>query len=191
MKDNKKLKIIAFVGLTGSGKSSAVDYVAEKGFPKVYFGGVILNAMAEAGLEINEENEHRFREEIRRKEGKEFVVNRAIRQINDLVAAGQDRIIIDGLYTWTEYKILKHDFPGELTVVALFTPKHLRHRRLSVRPSRPLTEPEANERDWSEIEDLEKGGPIAIADYMITNDSDAEHLHEQVDKILDDINFYN
>ena len=31
-------RIIALVGLAGSGKSSAVEYLTEKGFPKVYFG---------------------------------------------------------------------------------------------------------------------------------------------------------
>ena len=44
-------KIIALVGLAGSGKSSAVEYLTEKGFPKIYFGGVIYKAMDEAGIE--------------------------------------------------------------------------------------------------------------------------------------------
>ena len=43
------VKIIAFVGLTGSGKSEAANYIIAKGYPRVYFGGVILNAMKEAG----------------------------------------------------------------------------------------------------------------------------------------------
>ena len=40
-----------------------------------------------------------------------------------------------------------------------------------------------------EIENLEKGGPIAIADHYVINDSNIEHMYEQVDKLLDDINF--
>lgn len=44
-------KIIALVGLAGSGKSSAVEYLTEKGFPKIYFGGVIYKAMDEAEIE--------------------------------------------------------------------------------------------------------------------------------------------
>ena len=189
MRDNQKLKIVAFVGLAGSGKSSAVDYITEKGFPKVYFGGVILNAIEEAGIEINEENERKFREELREKEGKDFVVNRIVKQIHDLADSGQRCIVADGLYSWTEYKVLKHEFPGELEVVAIYTPKHMRHRRLAIRPIRPLTENEANQRDWSEIENLEKGGPIAIADHLIINDGEIEKLYEQVDKILEDIEF--
>ena len=52
MSHDDNIKIIAFVGLTGSGKSAAVDYVVKKGHPKVYFGGVVLDAMTAAGLGI-------------------------------------------------------------------------------------------------------------------------------------------
>ena len=186
---HQDVKIIAFVGLAGAGKSSAVEYVAEKGYPKVYFGGVIYQAMNEAGIEITPESQQIFREEIRAKEGKDFVVKRAIQQINDLIESGQKRILIDGLYTWTEYRALKHEFPGELSVAAIVAPRRLRHRRLASRPERPFTAKEANERDWSEIENLEKGGPIAIADYFIVNDGDLDELHTKIDTVLKDVEF--
>lgn len=187
---NKDIKIVAFVGLPGAGKSSAVDHITAKGYPKVYFGGVILDAMSEAGLVHNEENEKIFREEIRKNEGKDFVVKRIIKQIHDLADAGQHRIVADGLYSWTEYKSLKHEFPGELNVFAVVAAKKLRHRRLANRPLRPLTSAEADERDWAEIENLEKGGPIAIADHYIINNGSIEHLYEQIDAALDEIEFY-
>lgn len=185
----RDVKIVAFVGLAGAGKSSAVEYITEKGFPKIYFGGIVLEAMREAGLAITAENETMFREDIRKREGKDFVVKRAVRQINDLIEAGQKRILLDGLYTWTEYRILKHEFPGELSVIAIVTPRRLRHRRLAVRPERPFTAQEATQRDWSEIENLEKGGPIAIADHFVINDGDLDALHEKIDTVLEDIEF--
>ena len=184
-----KIKIIAFVGLAGAGKSIAVDYITAKGYPKVYFGGVILDALTEVGLEHTQENEKKFREEIRATEGNDFVAKRIIAQIHNLIAAGQHRIVADGLYSWTEYKALKHEFPGELELVAIVAPKRLRHHRLLTRPIRPLTSTEADQRDWAEIENIEKGGPIAIADHFIINDGTIEQLHEQVDKVLNDIEF--
>lgn len=191
MKHHENVKIVALVGLTGSGKSTAVDYLTQKGYPKVYFGGIVLDAMDKAGLEHTADNEKTFREELRENEGKDFVVNRIVTQISDLIDAGQRRIIADGLYTWTEYKILKKEFPGELTVLAVVTPKHLRHHRLTMRPIRPLTTEEANQRDWAEIENLEKGGPIAIADHYIMNDGNLDRFHEQIDTELEHIKFYN
>lgn len=187
----KQARILAFVGLTGSGKSEAVHYVTQKGYPKVYFGGVILGAMKDAGIEWTETNEKEFREQIREREGKDFVVKRIIDEIHRLIGAGQHYIVADGLYTWTEYKALKHEFPGELTVVAVVAPKHLRHHRLTLRPVRPLTIEEANQRDWAEIENLEKGGPIAIADYFVHNHKDIDYLDQQLDAILANTGFAN
>lgn len=183
------IKIIAFVGLAGAGKTSAVNYVTGRGFPKIYFGGIIYQAMHEAGIEITPESQQVFREEIRAREGKDFVVKRAVKQARDLIAIGQKRIVLDGLYTWTEYKILKHEFPGYLTVIAVVAPRKVRHHRLAYRPDRPFTAKEATERDWSEIENLEKGGPIAMADYFIDNTGDIESFHEEIDRALEDIEF--
>ena len=187
--EDRDVKIIAFVGLAGAGKTSAVDYMTAKNYPKVYFGGVVLDAMTEAGLEHTQENEKPFREALRAKEGNDFLAKRIITQINNLIEAGQKRIVVDGLYSWTEYKTLKHEFPGEMTVVAIITPRQVRYRRLAQRPIRPLTSKEAQERDWSEIEHLEKGGPIAIADHYITNAGDLDALHEKINEILQEVEF--
>ena len=189
MSEHHHTKIIAFVGMPGSGKSTAVEYLTEKGYPKVYFGGVIYDAMREAGIEITPESQTKFREEIRAREGKDFVVNRIITQINNLIDAGQHRIIADGIYSWTEFKLLKHAFPGELSVVAILAPRHVRHHRLANRPDRPFTAEEAKQRDWSEIENLEKGGPIAMADHFIINDHDVASYDMQIEKILKEIHF--
>lgn len=186
---HRDVKIVAFVGLAGAGKSSAVEYIASKGYPKIYFGGIIYQAMREAGIEVTPESQQVFREEIRAREGKDFVAKRAVEQVRNLIESGQKRILLDGLYTWTEYRILKHEFPGELSVVAIVAPKRLRHRRLATRPERPFTAKEATERDWSEIENLEKGGPIAIADHFIINDGNLDELHEKIDVSLKDIEF--
>src|SRR6218665_2545543 len=103
MTKHGNLKIVAFVGLSGSGKSVAAEYLSGRGYPKVYFGGVVLDEVKRRGLELTQENEQPIREELRAKEGKDFIVNRIIAQIKDLVDAGQHRIVADGLYSWTEY----------------------------------------------------------------------------------------
>ena len=78
-----------------------------------------------------------------------------------------------------------------MTVIAIVTPKHLRYQRMAHRPERPMTKEEVDLRDWSEIENLEKGGPIAIADHFVINDGSIEKLHEQLDHILHEISFSN
>ena len=191
--DKKDVKILAIVGMCGSGKSTAIDYLIERKIPKIYFGGINYKAMAEAGIERTEdgESEKKFREEIREKEGKDFVVKRVVKEVKDLIDAGQKRIVLDGLYSWTEYKILRKEFPTEMTVVAIVVPKALRRKRLAERPERPFDAQAAAERDRSEIENLEKGGPIAIADYYIDNSGTIKEFHEDFAKLCKEIGFLN
>ena len=189
MSEQKHPSIVAFVGLPGVGKTAAVDYVVSKGFPKIYFGGILYEEMKREGIEITPKSQQIFREEWRERDGKDVIVKKAIEQISNLIDAGQRRIVLDGLYTWTEYKLLKHAFPGEMKVIAIVAPRHLRYHRLSNRPERPFTYQEAEERDWSEIENLEKGGPIAVADYFIHNDTSLDQLYGHIDETLREIHF--
>lgn len=190
MTTHPHVQILALVGLPGSGISTAVQYLRDRHVPSVYFGGVILRAMQYAGIERSPEAEQMFREQWRAEHGNDAVVTAVLPQIHDLIAAGQRRIVLDGLYSWTEYKILKHEFPAALTVVALTAPKHLRWRRLMTRTERPMTEAQAARRDYAEIEQLEKGGPIAAADYYVANDDDLAALQTRLDAVLREINFF-
>ena len=186
------VKIIAIVGMSGSGKSVAVDYLTSKGYPKVYFGGMVYKEMEKRGIIRTEdgESEKKFREEIREKEGKDWVVRQVIAEAKDLIAAGQKRIVLDGVYSWTEYKILKHEFPKNLTFIAVVVDKKLRYDRVSKRPIRAFDSAAIRERDRSEIENLEKGGPIVAADYYILNNGTIADCEARLGEILKEIEFW-
>ena len=188
---DKDVKILAIVGMSGSGKSVVVDHLTNLGFPKVYFGGMIYKEMQKRGIErtADGESEKHFREMIRETEGKDWVVRRVIEEAKSLISAGQKRIVLDGLYTWTEYKILKKEFPGQMTVLSVVVDKTIRHKRVAKRPERPFNAEEIQERDRSEIENLEKGGPIAMADYYLLNNASVEELEKEVDAVLKKIDF--
>lgn len=185
------VKIIAIVGMCGSGKTVAVEHLTAKGYPRVYFGGLIYQEMAKRGIPRSEdgETEKEFRQMIRDTEGQDWVVRQALDEIQDLIAAGQKRIVLDGVYSWTEYKILKHTFSKNIIFVATVSDKKLRYERIAKRTERPFVGASIRERDYSEIENLEKGGPIAAADYYILNNGSKDDLATRLDQILQEVEF--
>jgi dephospho-CoA kinase len=178
------LKILLLVGMPGAGKSYCVEYLKKKGIPSVYFGGITIDEVKSRGLEVNEQNEKLVREELREKEGKGAYAQRMITKIKNLHTDGYDRIVADGLYSWTEYKIFKEAFGDNAVVVAVAAPRKVRHERLAVRPVRPLNESEVTNREYAEIENLEKGGPIANADFTLVNDTDTDNLLKDLEAVL-------
>lgn len=175
--------LFALVGLCGSGKSVAADVFKEKKIPGVYFGKLTLEELEKRGLPVNEENEKKFREELRREHGMAAYAILSLPKIRAL-AETNDAIYIDGLYSWDEYKILRKEFGSKLILIALHTHKRLRYERLVQRKVRPLDNAAAEARDLSEIENLAKGGPIAFTDHLLENNGSVEELIAKLDAIL-------
>lgn len=177
--------IVVFVGMCGSGKSVLTKHLADRGWPVVHFGHITMLALKEKGLPVNEANERREREELRRLHGPAVYAKLSLPAIREALKAGH--VVIDGLYSWSEYRLLRAEFGPTMRVVAVCTPRRMRYARLAARTVRPLSPADAEARDVAEIENLEKGGPIAFADYMIVNDSTAEDARRRLDEIVADI----
>lgn len=173
-------KLVAVVGMCGSGKSEVCRILEKKGYFKVYFGAITLEEVKKRGLVLNEKNERIVREGFRKEHGMAAYALLNLPKINK--AINESDVMIDGLYSWSEYRILKEKFPG-MVVIAVYTPLKLRYKRLAERPERPITGKEIKTRDYSEIENLEKGGPIAMADYTIMNDDSIDELKKKIDSI--------
>lgn len=184
-----KAKLIVLVGMPGAGKSTCVDYLESKGIPSVYFGGITVDEVKARGLEVNETNEKAVREDIRKTEGSDAYAKRILKKISDLEQAGNELIVVDGLYSWTEYKLFKASYGNDAIIIAITAPRKLRHERLAQRPVRPLSDVEVTSREHAEIENLEKGGPIANADFTLLNDSTSEDFLQNFQKILSQLNF--
>lgn len=175
-------RIIAVVGMCGSGKSIASEYLEEKGYKKVYFGGVTLDKLREENLEINPINEKNMREKLRKEYGMGAYAILLLPKIEEYVKISN--VVLDGLYSWDELKILKDKFKDNLEVISIIVDKEIRYNRLSNREFRPLTKEEAIKRDIAEIENLAKGGPIAYADYYIINNDSKENYLNRLDEII-------
>jgi len=175
-------KVIAVIGMCGSGKSEAVKYFESNGYQKVYFGEVVINELKVRGLEINEKNERFVREDLRKEFGMGVTALKSIDKIKNLLQTSN--VVVESLYSWEEFKILNKEFGDTFKLLNIFTTKSIRYSRLKERPFRPLTNEEARSRDYSEIEKLDKGGPIAFADYTVFNDSTLDDLNINLKSFL-------
>ncbi|MFH1638793.1 MAG: dephospho-CoA kinase, partial [Chloroflexota bacterium] len=59
-----------------------------------------------------------------------------------------------------------------------------RYARLKGRANRKLTPAEAASRDQAEIEKANKGGPIAMADFTISNELSLNELKKEAERII-------
>lgn len=176
-------KIIAIVGMCGSGKSIASEYLENIGYKKVYFGGVTMEKLKEEGLEVTPENERMMREKLRNELGMGAYAIVLLPKIREL--SKNNDVVLDGLYSWDELKILQEEF--NLITIGIVLDKHLRYDRLSKRSIRPFGKSDAIKRDITEIENIAKAGPIAYADYYIFNNGSVAECQERLQNILDEV----
>ncbi|MFH1002546.1 MAG: AAA family ATPase [Chloroflexota bacterium] len=176
------MKVVALVGMAGAGKSEVARLFRESGFVPVRFGDVTDAELRRRGLEMNEASERLVREQLRREHGMAAYAKLNLPRID--AARQRSPVVVDGLYSWQEYLLLKDRYRADLTVVAVWSSPATRYARLGRRAARPLTPEEAAARDRAEIENLNKGGPIALADFTITNQSSREDLAAAVKGVI-------
>ncbi|MBC8098540.1 MAG: AAA family ATPase [Armatimonadetes bacterium] len=177
---------LALVGMPGAGKTLCATHLASLGYFQFRFGGIVEDEVVRRGLPVNPENERIVREEFRDQDGMDAIAKRALPHLQTALAH-HTSIVIDGLYSFSEYKLLHRELGAAMVIVAIACPRWLRYERLAARPVRPLTREQAELRDYQEIERLEKGGPIAIADFTLVNDGAAEPLLAKLDALLSEL----
>jgi len=178
----KFMKVVSVVGMTGAGKSEVSRLFEENGFIRVRFGDLTDEEMRKRGLEPSEESERLVRELLREEQGPAAYARLNLPRIEQALKSSD--VVIDGLYSWGEYIYLKERCGEDLYLVAVWSSPRTRYGRLTTRSSRRLTLEEAVSRDRAEIENIQKGGPIAMADFTIINESSLEDLREQAKRII-------
>jgi len=185
-----KNKLACICGLCGAGKSVVADTFVEAGYQFVRFGQVTLDICKGKGVS-GEAAEKEIREGLREKHGMAAFAILNIPKFDQGLKKGN--VVGDGLYSWPEYKVLKEKYGSRFKIIAIWAPPEVRYERISKRVSdandkdlrhRSFTKEEAKKRDYNEIENIEKGGPIAMADYMILNTGTIEDVIESTKKII-------
>ncbi|NPA38337.1 MAG: HAD-IA family hydrolase [Candidatus Nanohaloarchaeota archaeon] len=172
-------RVIAVVGMAGSGKSSFIDALTRiRSMPVVYFGSITFEVMKGQGFESEKE----AREWLRKQHGMEAYAKLSLPKIKEKLEKSND-VLIDGLYSWEEYLYLKEELANHAYVilVAVVAPRELRYYRLAHRNHRPFTREKAYLRDISEVNNLNKALPIVMADFYVLNAGSKDKLNEDSD----------
>ncbi len=185
-------KFIAIVGMCGSGKSVLADALVEHGYGFRRFGQITLDEVKKRGLEPTEEIEREIREGFRAEHGMAAFAKLNIPYFDELL--GKGHTVGDGLYSWDEYKVLREKYGTDMIVVAIYAPPETRYDRIGARASgsddpdlrnRGFSRDEAKSRDYAEIENSDKGGPIAMADYTVDNSGTLEEYRDQIKTFIE------
>jgi dephospho-CoA kinase len=177
------MKVVALVGMAGAGKSEVARQFEKSGYTRIRFGDITDIEVKKRGLPLNEANERQVREQLRKEHGMAAYAKLNLPRIDETLE--RSNVVVDGLYSWEEFVLLKEYYGDKLCLVAVSTSPKTRYSRLAVRQIRPLTHKEAAERDRTEIENINKGGPIALADCTITNESSIKELQEQTQRTIE------
>ncbi len=181
-------RALALVGMPGAGKTICAEHLSRRGYWTLRFGALVVDEVQRRGWQVNAENERIVREELRDRHGMAAMAALSLPRLQ--AALAEDRnLVIDGLYSFSEYQHLRGELGAPLLLLAIVAPRQLRYQRLARRPIRPLSGEEALRRDIREIERLEKGGPIAMADYTLLNTGTPAQLLAQLDDLLRRLDF--
>lgn len=179
-------KIVAVLGMPGSGKSEAIEFLMAKyRWPKIYFAQPTFDEMEKRGLERTQANERLVREDLRNLHGEDFYAQEAVKKVEALAPAPV--ILLESFYSASEYRVFKERFGDDFLTIAIHARPLIRHTRLLTRPERPLTISESKERDWAQLTRLTQGTPIALADHMIVNEGSKEELCQRLDEVIEEI----
>jgi dephospho-CoA kinase len=176
------MKIVAIVGMAGAGKSEVASVFEGHGFKRVRFGDITDEELNNRGLESNERNERHVREELRKKHGMAAYARLSLPKIDSALKSSD--VVVDGLYSWEEYTLLKERYGERVHVLAVWSSPATRHARVANRAKRPMMPAEAASRDRAEIENINKGGPIAMADITVLNENSLEKLRRETERVL-------
>jgi dephospho-CoA kinase len=175
-------RVIAIVGMAGSGKTEVARVFENHGYARVRFGDITDAEMKKRNLAAGEASERFCREILRQELG--MAAYAILNQPRIDAALQTSNVVADGLYSWEEYLSFKEYYSDRFKVVGVNASPTVRYARLATRNLRPLNSTEAASRDRAEIENLNKGGPIVMADYIIVNEADLRNLQSQAESIL-------
>ncbi|MFO7872181.1 MAG: AAA family ATPase [Candidatus Undinarchaeales archaeon] len=176
------MKILAFAGMPGSGKSLASEYAKEKGIDIIRLGDITDIELNKRGLKTNEKNEKKVRESLRKEGGMAVYAKKTAERAE---RNGLEKVVFDGVRSYEEYLFLKEKYGEDFKVISILVSPETRYKRLMDRKVRSLTLEECKSRDEAEIQGLNHAGTIVMGEKYIINEGSKKEFEEKIKQTLE------
>jgi len=178
------MKIIAFVGLPLSGKTTASRIAEEMGIPVIVMGDVVREEVKRRGLDPTDENTGKVASELREMEGMDAVAKRCIPRIREKLKK-RGIVVIDGIRGIAEVERFKSEFGEDFVLINIEAPIELRFERAlrrrrddDVKSLEDLRKRDERELSWSMKEAMKR------ADLTVENIGDLDEFEEKIRGII-------
>ncbi len=173
--------VIGLTGMPGSGKSLVVEAAKTLGYDVVTMGDVVREETAKHGLEPTPANIGKIMLELRKTNGECIIAEKCIPKIQQKL---NPRIVVDGLRSYLEAETFQKSLSNFVLVAVHASPK-TRFERLSARgrSDDPKSWQIFHDRDMRELH-VGIGHAIALAEYVIINDSTKDALGKKVSQVF-------
>ncbi len=178
---NAEKLVVGLTGMPGSGKSVVVDAAKTEGYAIVTMGDVIREETKMRGLELNPENMGKVMLDLRAIGGNSVIAKKCVPRIEQ---QKNRKVIVDGIRSLGEVDVFQTNF-SKFALVAVYASPETRFHRLNNRgrSDDPKSWETFFERDLREL-GVGLGNAIAVADYLIINETDQDTVKAQAKEVL-------
>lgn len=180
-------KIIGISGAFGSGKSTAADFLAQKGYTRISLVSLLEEELTSQGEKnITRQMLQDLGNEWREKEGAGVLGKKAAEYI---VKNNLELVVVEGFRNIKEITELKK--VGDVTLIALLVNRKIRYDRLVDLKRREALTPELFEKlDYRDMgigenaNGLQVAVCVAIADIFLENNKNPEDLFKKLEEVI-------
>jgi dephospho-CoA kinase len=181
------MRVVAFTGMPGAGKSEAVAVAQQRGCPVIQMGDVVRDEARDRGLGMTDRSVGALASRVREEEGMDAWARRTCERIRS-EHADAELVVIDGVRNWEEVDRFRKELGEDFRLVAITSAPEVRNARMVARGR--LDDPKTG-RDFQSRDEREMGWgiarAIALADAVITNEADLEAFRERVARFFDSV----
>ena len=186
------MKVVAFTGMPGSGKSVITEALKTEGYLTLYMGVVVKNEMAEENIAPTGANVRNYATELRKKFGDDVIAKRCLPELKEKIKRSPEKpVIIEDIKGIAEVEFFRNELGEDFVLIAVHTSPKLRFKRSQKRGAEwdDKTTKDYEQFQWRDRKEMAWGlsEAIAIADHIIVNNTSEDELIDKVKKLLNQI----